>query len=266
MFEKKHQKSPPITTSFARVSLDQIDDPERPIRTDLSPESVEDLVYSIRKVGLLEPLVVKPVGERYEVIAGHRRLIAAQIAPLAEVPCYIVQADPEQTEIYKLHENLYRASINPIDEAEHYQYLIEHYKQSSAKLAHLVGKSQSYIVDRLAILNYPEVLREALAQKFINFSVAREFYRIHDTAKLTEYLRYAVRDGLTPALAKKWVDDYTRTQAIPAPNPEAAPDLSQPNPEITTHSRCVYCKEDIDLAEANTVYIHSHCLTDVNSQ
>lgn len=251
---------PPPKTEFATISLDIIDDPARPMRHDLSPESVEDLVISIRQVGIIEPLVVKPVGKRYEVIAGHRRLVASSIAGLAQVPCYIVDATKEQTELLKIHENLYRADIRPSDEADHFKYLIQNHKLSPVKLAKLIGKSEGYVHDRLAIFNYPPELRHALDNGQIKFSVAREFARMEDLSKMREYLHYAVRSGITPALARQWVLDWRRSITEPPIQTRETIVEGGEVPKIEHFSTCVYCNQSIKLSEANVVYMHDKCL------
>src|SRR3990167_6112557 len=102
-FEPKEEEAIAPEVSFQMISIDLIDDPEQPIRSDLTPASVEDLVVSIKQVGIIEPIVVKPVNGRYEVIAGHRRLFACKIGKLVDVPCYVRRASKEQTEMLKIH-------------------------------------------------------------------------------------------------------------------------------------------------------------------
>ena len=264
MLSEKSLLPPAIKSEFGLISLDLIDDPQRPMRSDLSPESVADLVMSMRQVGVIEPLVVKKIDERYEVIAGHRRLVAAGIVQLPKVPCYIVEATPEQTELLKIHENLYRADVRPSDEAQHYKFLINHYKLSPSKLAQLIGKSDGYVTDRLAIFEYPTALKEALDKQQIKFSVAKEFSRMTDHKKMIEYLYYSIRNGITAQGAKQWVQDYQRTQEN-----SKAPPLPTANLETTTYdtqmtSKCIYCQQGISLIEANVVYIHTHCLKEVD--
>ena len=118
----------PIEIEFKLISTDLIDDPEQPMRSELTPASVEDLVMSIKQVGLIEPLIVKLVNDRYEVIAGHRRLYACKLGRIPEVPCHIRHANDEQKEMLKIHENLYREAIKPADEAKHFDYLIQKHK------------------------------------------------------------------------------------------------------------------------------------------
>lgn len=260
------QLPPPPETEFKIISLDLIDDPERPMRHDLSPESVEDLVQSIRQVGIIEPLVVKPKGDRYEIIAGHRRALAAGIANVAQVPCYVVNATKEQGELLKIHENLYRADVRPSDEADHYKYLIEHHKMSPVRLAKLINKSESYVTDRLAIFNYPPELRHALDTGEIKFSVAREFARLDDLPKMREYLKYAILNGITASLSRQWVQDYERSKEPQQPTAQTthAPD---PVTGVIEHlSTCVFCMNPINLREANVVYIHDKCLDEANSR
>jgi ParB family chromosome partitioning protein len=256
-------KIPKLETRFEVLSLDLIDDPARPLRSDLSPESVEDLVASIKQVGIIEPLVVKEVGKRFEVIAGHRRLVAATIAGLALVPCYVVKADPQISEVLKMHENLFRREISPVDEAKFYDFLIQHYKLTPAKIAAMINKSQSYVLDRLDILEYPEELRQALQQKQIEFSVAREFSRVSDVNTMRKFLHYAIRSGITTALARQWVDEWKRSLNPVYSEPSQVPAPSPQGTEYITYVQCIYCRQDCKLFDAQTVYIHPHCLNEV---
>lgn len=254
---------PPPETQFLIISLDLIDDPARPIRHDLSPESVEDLVVSIRQVGIIEPLVVKKKDERYEIIAGHRRAVAAGIAGLAQVPCYVVDCTPEQAELLKIHENLYRADVKPTDEAEHFKYLIKAHKLSTVRLAKLIGKGESYVLERLAIFNYPPELRFALDNDHIKFSVAREFGKMDDIGKMREYLHYAIRNGITSTLARQWVQDWRRSITESRVEEREVIVSGGETPIIEHFSTCIYCKEPIKLNEANVVYVHDKCLTEI---
>lgn len=266
MLTPDFQLPPPPETEFKVITLDLIDDPERPMRSDLSPESVEDLVLSIKQVGIIEPLVVKPKGKRFEIIAGHRRALASGIANLAEVPCYIVNATKEQGELLKIHENLYRADVRPSDEADHFKYLIEHHKMSPVRLAKLINKSESYVTERLAIFNYPPELRHALDTGKIKFSVAREFGRMEDLVKMREYLKYAVLNGITSTLARQWVVDYHRSQEPASKQHEFTHTVNKVSGVIENLSTCIFCMKPINLREANVVYIHDKCLDEANNR
>ncbi len=276
MATKKKQPTKPKANSqlakpddkavFKSISLDLIDDPEQPMRTDMTPASVEELVLSIKQVGIIEPIVVKPSGRRYEVIAGHRRIYACRLAKLPVVPCYIKHASKEETEMLKIHENLYRADISPADEALHFAHLIDKKKMTPTRIAQLISKSQSYVSDRLLILHYPAFLKEAMDNKHISFSVAREFARFTDLDQMKDAVRYARRGGMTQELARKWVQDHKR-------NTESPQVLEDPyersDGEVNTveHSAsCVFCREGLRLIDAEVVYMHTKCLREVNAR
>jgi ParB family chromosome partitioning protein len=250
---------------FRMVSLDLIDDPEQPMRSDLSPANVEELVLSIRQVGIIEPLVVKKRNGRYEVIAGHRRLYSSKLAKLAEAPCYIRHATDEQTEMLKIHENLYREDIKPSDEAKHFQYLIDKQKLTPTRIAQLISKSQSYVSDRLAILSYPDFLKEAMDKQEITFSVAREFARFDDLKQMSSAVYYAKRGGMTQEMARKWVQDYKRSKEQPALDENVVTNGVTGAQEIEHSALCVFCKSGVRLIEAEVVYMHGACLQEANA-
>lgn len=239
-----------------------LDDPQRPMRSDITREALQELVMSIKQVGLIEPIIVKQVGKRYEVIAGHRRTMASEYAKLATVPCHVVEVSDDEAEMMKIHENLYRVDISPADEAKHYAWLIEKKKLTPTKVAQIISRQPKYVTDRLDILNYDEELRRALDQGLISFSVAKEFNRIDEKSKLRQYLSYAVRGGMTVGVAKKWVDDLLKP-AVAAPEYIATPidDSPYTSPQEQT-SKCFYCQEGVKLLEAQVVYVHDHCLED----
>lgn len=254
----------PPDREFRLISLDLIDDPELPMRSDMTEASVEDLVISIKQVGIIEPLVVKPVGNRFEVIAGHRRRFASTLAKIPMVPCFIRYANKEQTEMLKMHENLYRAEIKPTDEAKFFDNLIKNQKMTPTGIANLISKSISYVTDRIGILSYPDFLADALKSGEVSFSVAKEFAHIEDPKQMRDAVYYARRGGMTLEMAKKWVQDFKRSkeqptiQEIPSTNGHAD---SQP---VEHSAMCVYCKEGVRLIEAQVVYMHNDCLIAAN--
>ena len=264
MIKTKEEIRSAKKAAFEVVSLDLIDDPKNPLRSDLTPESVAELVSSIRQWGIIEPLVVQRKGQRFEVIAGHRRLVAAGIVGAVQAPCYIIDVSEEEAEFVKIHENMYREDILPGDQAEHFSGLMKNHKLTPLKIAKLIGKSDSYVTERLQILSYPDPLREALDSKQIKFSVARALYRMKDINILKELLDYAVRSGITEDLATQWVNDRNKTlQHSADPNP-----TDPLNPDSTIYpeqfTECVYCTKACKLADAAIVYMHPDCLNQTN--
>lgn len=250
---------------FDEVSLDLINDPQRPIRSDLSPESVADLAKSIKQFGIIQPLTVKKVGEKFEVVTGHRRLVAAEIAGLAKVPILITEAPGDIQDILKVHENLYRADVNPVDEADYINYLLKTHKLSPTNVAQLIGKSNSYVSDRLSILNYPTELKEALEGEKIVFSVARELAKIPDKTTMGEYLNYAIKNGITPATAQQWSKDYREMSDRVEESPEEPKEVA-PTPKGQEYSvDCALCNGGVALKDSKAIYVHGKCLQEFQS-
>lgn len=253
------QPKPP-STEYKMISLDMIDDPEQAMRSNITPQSVESLVISIKQVGLIEPLVVKPKNGRYEVIAGHRRKYACELANIAIAPCFIRDANMEQTEMIKIHENLYREDVKPSDEALHFKYLIETRKLSPTQISRLISKSESYVSERLAIFDYPPRLRDVLDNGQLSFSVCKEFMRLGDEAKIIEYVHYAVRNGITQDAARKWVQDYKRSLETKPITQNGYYDPHAQQEVIESVAECFFCTEAVKLLEAVPVYVHPQCV------
>lgn len=245
---------------YLDLSLDKIVSPEISVRSDLSPESVEDLVNSIKQIGIIEPLVVHKKGKLYEVVAGERRSVAAKIAGLTSVPCRVIKADKWVIEEMKLHENLARADISAIDWANHLDALKKHYKVSTAELGKKIGMSEAWVQERLAILNYPDQLKEALGSGSISQSAAYELSRIKDPRKLRVYSGHAIRGGVTPALAKRWRQEANSE----APGPSQAPivEVEKPQEEAPPpkNTPCPVCSKEVAPEKAVSIVVHEKCL------
>lgn len=242
------------------ISLDLIDDPERPMRTDMTPESVADLVMSIKQMGIIEPLIVFEKGDRYEVIAGHRRRYAAELAKLIEAPCHVHKVSPEQVEMMKIHENMYRQSVRPSDEMMHFKYIMTRLKISPTKLAQLIGKSDGYVSERLAIADYEPELKEALDTGKINFSVAKELSRLDDRNKTIEYLRYAIQNGLTQTGARQWVNDFKASLLTPKQEQTTTYDPGNGQFVQKIFYPCIRCNGKHEIQDVIPVYICNPCL------
>ena len=241
------------------IPLDQILDPESPIRDDLGPETLVDLAKSIKQIGIIEPLIVRRKGEQYEVIAGHRRLKAAELIGESFAPCIIVDVRGDEIEVVKLHENLARAEISPVQLAKHLQRIKQHYGTTTANIAAMLGMSESWVHQYLKLLEWDAHIVEAMKNNQITFSSARELAAINDEKTRRYYLTYAIKSGITPAQAAKW-----RKQANASKQPVNTQTQSVTNnyeePQVEqTQSTCPVCGEAIPLEEEITIRIHDGC-------
>ena len=244
---------------YQLIALDLIDDPVVPMRKDITNESVEELVASIRQVGILEPIILRAVNGRYEVIAGHRRTYAARLADLVEVPSILRSATDDEAEMWKIHENLHRKDITPSEESNHYSFLISKHGMTPSRIASMISKSPAYVTDRLAILRYPKFLKDAMDKGEISFSVAREFIKFDDEQQMSTAVYYAVANGMTHETALKWVQDYKRDKMAPQQTEIPSADDSLGEIPVAKMVPCIFCGSSIKLFEAIVVYIHRQC-------
>lgn len=165
--------------------------PQQP-RMNFKKEELEELSESIKKSGLLQPIVVRKVGDKYQIIAGERRWQASKLAALEKVPVRIIEASDDEAIVLALIENIQRSDLNPIEEAYGYRRMMERGKMTQTQVAQAVSKGRSTIANALRLLELPEDAQEMLFEDAITAGHARAILSIPDNegrAKLTHKLK-----------------------------------------------------------------------------
>lgn len=160
-------------------------------RINFKKEELEELSASIKKDGLLQPILVRPKGDKYEIIAGERRYRASKLAGLEKVPVRIKIADDEESLELALIENIQRSDLNPIEEAYGYKRLMEKKNLTQSEVAQMVSKGRSTIANALRLLDLPEDAQKLLYEEKITAGHARAILSIptaEGRAKLTQKL------------------------------------------------------------------------------
>ena len=159
--------------SLRHLAIDQVQRGKYQPRREMDTEALEELANSIRAQGVLQPIIVRPIGDKYEIIAGERRWRAAQLAGLTEIPV-LIRAMPDETAIaIALIENIQRENLNPIEESLALQRLIEEFGMTHQQVAEAVGKSRTTITNLLRLLNLPEEIRNLLHHGQLEMGHAR---------------------------------------------------------------------------------------------
>lgn len=216
--------------SVARIPIGVIDpNPFQP-RREFDEEKLKELAESIKTHGILQPLVVRPAGERFEVIAGERRLRAAKMAGLKDVPVVSMDIDDSSMMQVALVENLQREDLNAIEEAEAYSRLIAEFGLTQEEVAATVGKSRPVIANSLRLLRLPESIRESVSRETITAGHARALLALEGDAQMAAW-RAVIQQGLTVRQTEALVErllhrekpSVQRKQSSHTPNPEYAP-------------------------------------------
>lgn len=250
------------------VSLDKINEPEHEQRTQISEEKLDSLCASIKKIGLIHTISLKPVsGGRYEVVEGHRRYLAHTRLELPVIPARIVEGNELDHEIRKMHENAEREDISALDEARFISRLKNRMKMSQTKIAEAMGKSEAYVSQRLAILQTPEVIKQALDDGVISFSVARELAGIDDLEELARLVVMAANNGITPNIARSWRMQWEAAQQLPKTEEEESEgDKSYPTKIDPAKFECGLCDKPTFVNEMKIIKCCPECYHEVNKK
>ncbi|OYY08914.1 MAG: chromosome partitioning protein ParB [Rhizobiales bacterium 35-68-8] len=186
--EQKGRSANKVPIEFVRPS------PRNPRRT-FREEGLEELAASIREKGIIQPIVVRPSGETaYEIVAGERRWRAAQRAGLHEVPVVVVELTEREALEVAIIENVQRADLNPLEEAQGYEALMAQFDYSQSDLARVIGKSRPHIANTLRLMKLPDGVKAYLADGRISAGAARALLSHDDPERLA---RQILEKGLT---------------------------------------------------------------------
>ena len=175
-------------------------------RKRFDEESLEELSGSIKSYGILNPLTVRLRCGKYELVAGERRLRAAKLAGLEEVPCILIDVNMEDASLIALVENLQRRDLDFIEEALGISQLIRMFGMSQEEAARRIGKSQSAVANKLRLLKLPSDVLESLRQNGLTERHGRALLRLPNPVAQRAALEYIVDNGLTVAATDAYID------------------------------------------------------------
>ena len=184
---------------------DILPNPNQPRKT-FSVQGLQELADSIRQLGVLQPLTVRPLAQGWELIAGERRLRASRLAGLTHVPCIVLAASEEQSSLMALVENLQRRDLDFLEEAQALNQLIRTYSLSQEECARRIGKSQSAIANKLRLLRLPPHVLDLLRDNGFTERHARALLRLEDPAAQDCAARRIVSQDLTVAKTEEYVE------------------------------------------------------------
>lgn len=206
------------------VSVESIEpNPHQP-RREFDEEALGELAESVRSVGVLQPIVVRPVGhDRYEIIAGERRWRAAKMAGIERVPVVVRTSDDTDSLALALIENLQRQDLQALEAAAAYAVLIERFGLTQEAVAERVGKSRSSIANALRLLRLPQEIQQGLAEGKITEGHARALLQFETQAEMLAVYRRILEKDLTvrdvERLAQQGAGSESKATPRPAPTP-----------------------------------------------
>ena len=188
------------------IDINQIQRNENQPRTHFEKESVAELAMSIQQNGLLQPIVVRPFDNSYQIVVGERRYRACVLAGLKEVPCIVQDFDESTRQTVALVENIQRENLSPIEEALAYQQILDTDHITQSELAQRVGKKQATVANKLRLLQLPLSVQDALRKKEISERHGRALLKLDNEQAQRKMLKKIVSQGLTVSQTEKKIE------------------------------------------------------------
>jgi ParB family chromosome partitioning protein len=218
----------PAATADGKVPIEFVSPNPKNPRRHFGDAELTDLAQSIREHGVVQPVVARPSPSqpgRYEIIAGERRWRAAQRAGLTEIPLIVRDVNDRTALELAIIENVQRADLNPVEEAQGYQQLIDEHGYTQADLGQVIGKSRSHVANTLRLLKLPNVIHDMLVDGDLSAGHARTLVTAHDPAGLAKRI---VKEGLSVRQAEA----LAQMPAGPTPaKTKSAPSAPEKDPD-----------------------------------
>lgn len=186
------------------VLISKIKLPDAMMRTVVDEAGLESLARSIRKLGVVIPLIVRKVEKGFELVAGFRRLMAAEMVGLSKVPVLVRESDDREAEAVKTAENREREDVNAVDEGVYYVAVMERMGWNQKDLAQELGVSEGLVSQRIKTTAWDDYTKDQVRKGNLKFSVARELEQIRDEVEKRRLVKVAVTSGVTPGVAAEW--------------------------------------------------------------
>ncbi len=195
-----------------RISIDRIDpNPDQP-RQVFRDDAIEELAQSIRVDGLIQPIVVSPNGDRFQLIVGERRWRAARLAGIKDIPCIVQEFEKDRALEIALVENIQREDLNPIEVALALNRMVHEFDLSHEDLATRTGKDRTTITNLLRLLKLPRDIQQLVAERRISMGHARALLSIDDPAAQLALAEKAAAHGMSVRQVERLVRDQQRPQ------------------------------------------------------
>ena len=241
---------------FQRIRIDLIDAPRVAMRTTIDDEQIDELEADIAVHGLIEPIVVRPVDGRYELIAGQRRLRAARLLGWELIEAKVIQCDDDTAFALRLAENLQRRDVSVVDEASYIGEIMLRTKKSISATAEMLHRSVSWVNDRLAVFEMPDYLKDHLHYGRVSLGAAMWLVQIENENQRRYYSHYAAQNGCTVMQARRWVELEQAIKKAGGGGLPSSPNDVPPPERKQIFDVCAQCGEKVPVELLEVVSVH----------
>lgn len=201
----------------ATIEIDKITrNPNQP-RKNFDETALQELADSIKQNGVLQPILVRKVGIKYQIVAGERRYQASKLAGLNEIPAVVRDIDDKEVFQLALIENLQRSDLSPMEEAKGYRQLIDSQGLTQEGLAKILSKSRSAIANTLRLMDLPTVVQEMIEQGLLTAGHARAILAVPTEEGRVELAQKVIKDNLTVRQTENLAPLFSVEKEVPRP-------------------------------------------------
>ena len=238
------------------IACDRIDPPDVQLRASMDPDRLRDLAQSIQARGLLSPILLRPTGKRFKIIAGNRRFLAVQSLGRLTINAFVTASNAARDVGDSLHENLFREQLTPMEEAGLVALLQSTDGMTTEQIARALSHSTAWVESRTDLLELHPMLQQALHTGTVGLAAARGLASVTDDEYLTTVLEAARSHGMTERHAMEWSRQYELFRQMK----EAGRPAEMPTPALVaseaSKTGCDFCRQ---LTYINTTKIMRIC-------
>lgn len=231
------------------IKLDLLDEPVGDIRLEIDPEKIQSLAQNISEVGLLQPINVRPIKERFEIVAGFCRYKAFLLLGRKNIPAIVGAFSDVGTALARASENLRRIDLTAIEEAAIYADLHDTHGLSYDQIGKKMGPSAGVIRRRIDLLRMPPDVQKAIHRGQISMSVAEELWSIGDEGGISYYLEFAIEHGVTKEVARSWAHDWKKSKRGGDGAGGEGDPLASPMEVPPSFIACDFCRGAVELGK-----------------
>ena len=246
------------------IGMALIDPPQHPSRIDGIYIDFESLADSMRTNGLINRVLVKSTGERFEVVAGHRRFLAARALNWHELPCRVLQLNGEgEAAMLQIAENLEQSKLSPIEEGAELRRILELHNLNADDLPKIVHRSSAWVYQRLKLLDLPDDLAPHVHTRALAMSAALLLAHVDDAAHRRVLMQYVLDGGATTQTIANWVSSYEIQRDSGQDKPFEIPPPITPGDRVIVTLPCHCCHATTNMDELTIARLCGRCAVEM---
>ena len=255
----KHTKADQIQ----KIMLAAIDEPVIRDRLEIDSDYIQELAASIQTEGLQQAILVRPVGDRFEIVYGDCRFLAHKLLGRVDIDAKVRDLDDVETALLRGIENLQRRDLSPVEEALSFKRLHETCGLTWEEIARRIGKSAGLVKRRYDLLHMPKMLIDAVHKRLIPYSVAEVLHGLKDEGRISYFLEFAVDHGATLDVVRRWVADERNAIRQKMLGAEGGGYQNPLEPSPPVYVPCDLCREAMEIGTEKLYRCCSGCVKEL---